>query len=194
MLGAYIWETQAYEFSSMTPKQRIDAALRYGAMIHPQYPAEFDNGNRSGVASGAVHQRLLWPLDRLQRAPSTIPTCVRSMAGSSSQEKHASLVPAWQEGAVLSSLDAISRLHQPHHCRPNDDRVSTQRFSLSAYLGLSASRSISPPSQAATRTQSSPRAWPISTNRMEKVCTGGSAKTATWIRGKAPRAPVLNRR
>jgi len=26
--------------------------------------------------------------------------------------EHASNIPAWQEGAVLSSLDAISRLHQ----------------------------------------------------------------------------------
>jgi monoamine oxidase len=25
--------------------------------------------------------------------------------------EHASLIPAWQEGAVLSSHDAISRLH-----------------------------------------------------------------------------------
>ena len=26
--------------------------------------------------------------------------------------EHASYIPAWQEGAVLSSLDAIGRLHQ----------------------------------------------------------------------------------
>ena len=26
--------------------------------------------------------------------------------------EHASYIPAWQEGAVLSSLDAISRLHK----------------------------------------------------------------------------------
>jgi monoamine oxidase len=26
--------------------------------------------------------------------------------------EHASYIPAWQEGAVLSSLDAIARLHR----------------------------------------------------------------------------------
>jgi len=26
--------------------------------------------------------------------------------------EHASLIPAWQEGAILSALDAIGRLHQ----------------------------------------------------------------------------------
>jgi monoamine oxidase len=26
--------------------------------------------------------------------------------------EHASFIPAWQEGAVLSSLDAITRLHE----------------------------------------------------------------------------------
>jgi monoamine oxidase len=111
MLGAYIWETQAYEFSSMTPQQRIAAALEYGSKIHPQYKAEFDNGiavawHRVPFINGCYG---LWTdatRDKHYKNLCQIDGRI-VLAG-----EHASLVPAWQEGAVLSSLDAISRLHQ----------------------------------------------------------------------------------
>jgi monoamine oxidase len=45
LLGAYIFEgANAYEFASMTPAERVARAVEFGASIHPQYPAEFENG------------------------------------------------------------------------------------------------------------------------------------------------------
>lgn len=110
LLGAYIWGPNAYEFTAAPPATRVQLALTYGARLHPQYPAEFD----SGVAVG-------W-----HRVPGAL-GCFGSWSDAARQAhyndlcqidgrialagEHASLIPAWQEGAVLSSLDAISRLH-----------------------------------------------------------------------------------
>jgi len=111
LLGAYVFGTNAYEFTSMTPAQRVRAAGQQGAQIHPQYPAEFENGiavawHRSPFTNGCFAN---WPDD--VRAKHYDNLCAIdgriALAG-----EHASRMPAWQEGAVLSSLDAIGRLHQ----------------------------------------------------------------------------------
>ena len=44
LLGGYIWGADAMHLTAMEPQQRIRKAIEYGAQIHPQYPAEFDNG------------------------------------------------------------------------------------------------------------------------------------------------------
>ena len=86
-------------------------AVEWGAQIHPQYKSEFVNGIAvgwhrvpwvQGCAGGwtdaarAEHYKNLCQIDgRIL------------LAG-----EHASYIPAWQEGGITSSLDAISRLHQ----------------------------------------------------------------------------------
>jgi monoamine oxidase len=111
LLGAYAFGTYAFELESLSPAERIGRALAFGAQIHPQYPAEFDNGmavawhrvpSNLGCygqwtdAARSSHYRNLCAIDgRIL------------LAG-----EHASYIPAWQEGAVLSSLDAITRLHE----------------------------------------------------------------------------------
>ena len=103
--------TGAYEFTGMPPAERVRKAVEYGAQIHPQYREEFENGisvawhrvpsnlGCFGVwsdAARAEHYRNLCAIDgRIL------------LAG-----EHASELPGWQEGAVLSALDAITRLHQ----------------------------------------------------------------------------------
>jgi monoamine oxidase len=111
VLGAYVWGTNAYEFTAMTPQQRVRKAVELGAQIHPQYPAEFENGmavawHRAPFTNGCFAN---WPddvrethYDNLCQIDGRI-----ALAG-----EHASRLPAWQEGAVLSALDAIGRLHQ----------------------------------------------------------------------------------
>ena len=110
LLGAYIWGPNAYEFTARSPEERVRLAVEYGAKIHPQYEAEFDNGiavgwHRVPWTNGCfgnwsddarrTHYRNLCQIDgRIV------------LAG-----EHASLIPAWQEGAVESSHDAIRRLH-----------------------------------------------------------------------------------
>jgi monoamine oxidase len=112
LLGAYLFEgANSYEFTAMTPAERVKSAVEFGAIIHPQYKTEFENGvavawhrvpftlGCSGEwtdQSRAQHYRNLCQIDgRIV------------LAG-----EHASVLPAWQEGAILSSLDAIARLHE----------------------------------------------------------------------------------
>jgi monoamine oxidase len=112
LLGAYIFEgSNSYEFAALPPAERVARAVRLGAKIHPQYEAEFENG----IA-------VAW-----QRVPFTL-GCAGYWTDKARAEhyndlcqidgrlvlagEHASYLPAWQEGAILSSLDAITRLHQ----------------------------------------------------------------------------------
>ncbi len=111
LLGAYIFEgTNSYEFAAMPPAERVARTLDIGAVIHPQYRAEFQNGvavawhrvpftlGCAGSWSDAAREA---HYDDLCRIDGRI-----LLAG-----EHASALPAWQEGAILSSLDAIGRLH-----------------------------------------------------------------------------------
>ncbi|MGH8317313.1 MAG: flavin monoamine oxidase family protein [Steroidobacteraceae bacterium] len=111
LLGAYTFGPHAFELTAMSPEQRIRLAVQQGSRIHPQYPSEFENG----VAVG--WHRVPWTLGCFakwteeQRARYYDNLCVIDgrivLAG-----EHCSRLPAWQEGAILSALDAIKRLHQ----------------------------------------------------------------------------------
>jgi monoamine oxidase len=112
LLGAYVWDfDKAMELTSMAPADRIANALDEGRRIHPQYDTEFDNG--IAVAwhrvPGAMGCFGLWSEER--RAEHYDALCAVDgrivLAG-----EHASYLPAWQEGAVTSALDAIERLHR----------------------------------------------------------------------------------
>ncbi|WP_366931297.1 flavin monoamine oxidase family protein [Nitratireductor sp.] len=108
LVGGYSQDAGAYQFTAMAPKERIRKALEYGAIIHPQYRSEFSTG------ASVVWHRVPWALgcygtwnnrkadyDRATRFDGRT-----LMAG-----EHISYLPGWQEGALLSGLDAISRLH-----------------------------------------------------------------------------------
>ena len=111
LLGAYIFGTRAYEYTAMSPDERVRKAVELGAQIHPQYPAEYENG-----VSVAWH-----------RVPSALGCLAKWTDGLREQHydnlcaldgrivlagEHASRLPGWQEGSVLSALDAIGRLHR----------------------------------------------------------------------------------
>jgi monoamine oxidase len=111
ILLAYPGGTYGYEFASLSPAERVRRALEYGSQIHPQSMKEFETGiavawHRVPSAFGcfatwsdatrARHYQNLCAIDgRLL------------LAG-----EHASYLTAWQEGAILSSLDAIGRMHR----------------------------------------------------------------------------------
>ena len=98
-----------YSWSTLTPRERIAAALAFGRQIHPQYDAEFMSG------TSWVWHRTPWTLgcygqwtDELRDSHYKTLCEVDNrlvLAG-----EHCSHVPAWQEGAILSGLDAIRRL------------------------------------------------------------------------------------
>jgi monoamine oxidase len=111
LLGTFAFGEMAFALSGMSPAMRVQKALEYGAQIHPQYTAEFENGisvawhrvpGAMGCAAAwtpelrAAHYRNLAEIDgRIV------------LAGD-----HISELTGWQEGAILSSLDAITRLHR----------------------------------------------------------------------------------
>jgi monoamine oxidase len=112
LLGAYIWDMlNSMEFTSMTPAERVAKAVEYGSNIHPQYRKEFDNGisvawHRAPFAMGCFG---LWTeATRAQHYDNLCEFDGRIVLAG----EHASYLPAWQEGAVTSALDAIERLHR----------------------------------------------------------------------------------
>ena len=98
-----------YSFNTLTPQERILAALEFGSQIHPQYKEEFISGT-----SCAWH-RIPWTLGcygqwtedlRAQHYDTLCEIDGRIVLAG----EHCSHIPAWQEGAILSGLDAIRRL------------------------------------------------------------------------------------
>jgi monoamine oxidase len=110
LLGAYAFGPYAFEFTALDPPARVARAVEYGAQIHPQYKSEFVNG------VGVGWDRVPWTLgcfglwSSATRAAHYADLCAIDgrilLAG-----EHASYIPAWQEGALLSALDAVTRLH-----------------------------------------------------------------------------------
>jgi monoamine oxidase len=110
LLGAYSFGPYAYEFTALSPAERVRRAVAYGAQLHPQYNVMFENG----VAVG--WHRVPWTLGCFgqwtdaARDAHYDDLCALDgrilLAG-----EHASYLPAWQEGAALSALDAVTRLH-----------------------------------------------------------------------------------
>jgi monoamine oxidase len=112
LLGCYTWNgPNSYEFTSMPPAERVRLAVEYGTQIHPQYKDEFETGISVawhrvpftlGCAGDWTEEARKEHYDNLCQIDGRI-----VLAG-----EHASYIPAWMEGAILSSLDAVSRLHQ----------------------------------------------------------------------------------
>ncbi len=112
LLGGYTWEgPNAYELTAMAPEERVRLAVACGAQIHPQYASEFESGISVawhrvpftlGCAGEWTDEARREHYDNLCQIDGRI-----VLAG-----EHASYIPAWQEGAILSALDAVTRLHK----------------------------------------------------------------------------------
>jgi monoamine oxidase len=111
LLGAYMFGVSGVEFTAMTPEERVKRALDYGTQLHPQMAREFDTG--VAVAWHRVPWTLgcygMWKSDTRKDHYKNL--CAMDgrtvLAG-----EHCSYVNAWLEGAILSSLDSIARLHR----------------------------------------------------------------------------------
>ena len=111
LLGAYTWGAPAFELTALDPAERVREAVRQGARIHPQYEREFENGvavgwHRVPSAMGCFG---VWSEDAREKHYGNLCGIDGRIALAG---EHASYLPAWQEGAITSALDAIGRLHQ----------------------------------------------------------------------------------
>ena len=112
LLGGYTFDgPNSYEFTAMAPAERVKRAVEFGARIHPQYRAEFETG--ISVAWSRVPFTLGCAGDWSDEARKAHYNDLCEIDGRIVLAgEHASYIPAWQEGAILSALDAIQRLHK----------------------------------------------------------------------------------
>lgn len=112
LVGAFASGAGGYQLAGMTPEQRIEAALAQGSVFHPdEYRKEFLNGasfawSRAPWILGCC---ATWNDDtRAQHYQNLVSLDGRVVLAG----EHASYYGCWMEGALLSSLDAIERLHK----------------------------------------------------------------------------------
>ncbi|RAK52308.1 flavin monoamine oxidase family protein [Phenylobacterium deserti] len=112
LLGAFARDIGAFRLAGMTPEERIQVALQQGAVIHPeQYRKEFLSG------ASVAWSRVPWSLGccarwNEQTRKDHYQTLVAMDRRIVLAGEHASYIGCWMEGALLSSLDAITRLHK----------------------------------------------------------------------------------
>ena len=116
VLASYLFGVNSFEFSSLTPEARMRKTMEYFTKIHPQGEKEY--ASSMSVAWHRVPFTLgcygLWTSETRDKYFKDVSTMDNRivLAG-----EHVSYIPAWQEGAILSALEAISQLN---------DRVSKQ--------------------------------------------------------------------
>lgn len=110
VLGSYLFGINSFEFSAKTPEERMKKVMENFQKIHPQAVKEFDNGisvawHRQPSTLGCYG---LWTEDTRAKHFKNVSTMDNRvvLAG-----EHVSYIPAWQEGAILSALEAIGQLH-----------------------------------------------------------------------------------
>ena len=113
LLGAYHLGHDRFDGIHLDDARRTRGqGGRIRRQIHPQYTQEFDNG--VAVAWHRVPGRagMLWAVDRMRRRAEHYDNLCQLDGRIVLAGEHASYLPAWQEGAVTSALDAIDRLHR----------------------------------------------------------------------------------
>jgi monoamine oxidase len=112
LLAAYASGPAAYRLAGMTPEERIEAALAQGSVFHPEsYRKEFVSG--ASVAWSRVPWIMgccaRWNEDTRREHYQELVALEDRIVLAGEQ---ASYVGCWMEGSLLSSLDAITRLHK----------------------------------------------------------------------------------
>ena len=111
LLGAYVSTPDSFAYAAMPPEQRIKETLYWVNQIHPQAMAEYECGvavawHRQPWILGCASQ---WTDESRARYYKDL--CAIDgrivLAG-----EHASYIGGWQEGAVTSATDVLTRLNE----------------------------------------------------------------------------------
>lgn len=101
----------ALEYSALSPADRVQRALNVANRIHPQALDTFESGfsvawHRVPYTHGCYG---LWSADSRARL---MPVLTRPAGRVHFAGEHLSYLPAWQEGALLSGLEATAAIYQ----------------------------------------------------------------------------------
>ncbi len=112
LLGTFAFGDPALTLSGMAPTMRVKKAVEYGTQIHPQYATEYENG--ISVAwhrvPGAMGCAAAWDSDLMAKHYNNLAQIDGRIVLAGDHLSRG--LTGWQEGAVLSSLDAVTRLHK----------------------------------------------------------------------------------
>nr|WP_245605457.1 FAD-dependent oxidoreductase [Roseibacterium elongatum] len=109
LLGGYIYGPQAYAYNSMSPDERLESILSQVEQIHPEAREEFDTGV---VLSWHRVPWMLGCYSNWDERGESYRAAARVDRRIVCAGEHLSYLPGWQEGSILSALDAIRRLHE----------------------------------------------------------------------------------
>ena len=107
----YLGGPNAYEFTSMSPRGAGQARRRIRLADPSAIQARVRERHRGRLAPRPLDAGLRGDLDR-ERAGEHYDNLCQIDGRIVLAGEHASYMPAWQEGAILSALDAITRLHE----------------------------------------------------------------------------------
>ncbi|MCE7984981.1 MAG: flavin monoamine oxidase family protein [Caldilinea sp. CFX5] len=111
LLAAYPFGSKAFAMSALSPAERIELALQEGEKIHPQYRAEYETG--FSVAWNRVPHMLGCYAAYSDQARSTFYPLLQATDGRIwLAGEHMSYITGWMEGAILSALEVVERLHE----------------------------------------------------------------------------------
>jgi monoamine oxidase len=111
LLAAYAFGPLAFEYSGLSAEDRLKRTVEWASRLHPEIAQEVDGGVSFAWsrAKGVLGCNGMWT--EATRREHYANLCAIDgrmvLAG-----EHCSYIPAWQEGSILSALDAVTRLHQ----------------------------------------------------------------------------------
>jgi monoamine oxidase len=111
LLAAYAFGPFAFEYTALPHAERVRRTVDWASVLHPEIRSEFDTAVSFGWhrKPGTLGCNGMWT--EATRREHYANLCAIDgrmvLAG-----EHCSYIPAWQEGSLLSALDAVQRLHQ----------------------------------------------------------------------------------
>ena len=111
LLAGYTFGASSFQYTAMPPQERLAQTRISVNAIHPQAEREFDNGisvvwHRVPFTLGCYG---MWTESNRSAVFSALVDMDPRIAIAG---EHASHLPAWQEGSILSALHAVEQIHQ----------------------------------------------------------------------------------